>query len=345
MAFEPSASHDETTAHTQETGTDRQTLASQAWSPDTPLDSFLRGYLPHASHPLTPRAKNVLRAADAVIRENQHAPANLWDVLESKGTIEGLYARLYQRRDRLWMKYDRRAKSWSLRLAQDVAVDSLVADILAHHELSVTEASAADRQRDWTKQKVIAAILLALGLYADLATDARNMAAAASAEGMALGQTAAAALLAFVAGHKIPDMDSLQQETLAQLKRSADYWNDTDAVITSMIEGLAGDVAKSISKMIQDGATHDQIASYVTATLGAGAGASFYLDSHIHALFALALLAAYKQAGTLVDFVTVGDARVCPACLAAEDGNPWKPNDVPPIPYHGGCRCWYAPAH
>ena len=242
------------------------------------------------------------------------------------------------------MKYDRRIRAWCVRLAQDVAVDSLVHDILSHHELAVHESTAADRQRDQTKQTVLAALLLALSLYSDLASDARSMVAAASAEGMAVGQTAAAALLAFAAGAKTPDLDTLQKETLAQLQGASDYWDDTNTVINDMLDGLAGDVAKSMSKMIAAGANEDQLTAYITSVLGLGAGAAFYLDSHIHALFALALLASYKRAGTMVDFVTVGDERVCPACDSAEAGNPWKPSDVPDIPNHGGCRCWYAPA-
>ena len=258
--------------------------------------------------------------------------------------LERLYANLYQRRDRLWMKYDRRIRAWCVRLVSDVAIDALVHDIMTHHELAVSEATAADRQRDQTKKMVLAALLQALNLYADLASSARSMVAAASAEGMAVGQTAAAALLAYVAGHKIPNMDTLQKETLAQLQNATDYWDNTDQVISDMLNGLAGDIAKSMSVMIAAGATEDDLTKYITSVLGVGAGAAFYLDSHIHALFALALLAAYKQAGSLVDFVTVGDERVCPACEAAEAGNPWKPSDVPPIPYHGACRCWYAPA-
>ena len=258
--------------------------------------------------------------------------------------LERLYAKLYHRRDRLWMKYDIKIKAWSLRLAQDVAIPSLVHDIFTNHELAVHESTASDRQREQTKQTVLAALLLALSLYKDLASNLRDMVSAASAEGMAVGQTTAAALLAHAAGANIPDMGTLQKESLAQLQQANDYWDNTDHVVNNILNGLAGDVAKSMSKLIASGATEDQLVSYVTSVLGVGAGAAFYLDSHIHALFALAALAMYKQAGSLVDFVTVGDERVCPECDSAEAGNPWKPSDVPDIPNHGGCRCWYAPA-
>jgi hypothetical protein len=299
--------------------------------------AFCNGYAVHGPETLTPRARTALGTAEGLLAEYQ-APSTLW-FIESRGTLEGLYAKIYHRRDRLWMKYDRLAKRWAARLAQDVHADSLVTEILKQTSLEVHES-----QRDDIKKLVIAAILFAIGQYADLSSEAKKIVAAAQAEGTALGQTAAAALLAFHAGRPIPSLTMLYKENLKQLVNDLHYWQNTDATLQDMIAGLAGDVAQSMGTQVQSGATPGDLNNYVTNTIGAGAGASFYLDSHLHAAFALALLAAIGQSGSLVDFVTVGDERVCPECEAAEAANPWKPAEVPPIPYHGGCRCWYAPA-
>ena len=316
-------------------------MATLTASIGTPVDyateAFCNAYSHFGDVPMPERARTALRASQGLFNEHQ-GPSAL-AVIEAKATLEGLYAQIYARRDRLWMKYDRRSKNWAARLALDVPYDAILTDIKAVTTTEVHEATA--KQRADIRKDVLAALIDTLTRYSDLAAEARSMAAAAQAEGSALGMTAAAALLAYMNGHPIPDMDTLQQQSLTQLQKELSYGIDANDIVTDMLGGLAGDIAQSSPPADQ---SDNNLTLGLQATVGAGVGAAFYLDHHIHSAFALAMLAAYKRAGENVLFVTVGDDRVCPSCLAAEDGNPYTPENVPPIPFHGSCRCWYSPA-
>ena len=90
-------------------------------------------------------------------------------------------------------------------------------------------------------------------------------------------------------------------------------------------------------------ASEDAKKQGIVSTVAKGAGAIFYLGMSSHASYANAQLTHIQDAGEKVDFITSGDSRVCPQCIAAESGNPYATDHVPPIPLHGGCRCWYAP--
>ena len=55
--------------------------------------------------------------------------------------------------------------------------------------------------------------------------------------------------------------------------------------------------------------------------------------------------AVYAEAGhPLVDWITAGDARVCPACAAAMASNPHALGAPPTVPMHPRCRCAEIPA-
>lgn len=311
-------------------------------TPDYSTVAFVYGYAVHGVVPVLPRTRTALAASQALLMNGSVDTRLMVSFVESKGTIEGIYSNIYQRRDRLWLKYDKRIRKWTARLSLDVPVDSLVADILAHTDLAIQEATTM--QRDNLKKIIADALLATLDRYADLISEARYLAAAGQAEGTALGATTAAALLAFISGHPTPDMDAMQKEILAQLQQSTAFLENTAKIIHDMVDGIAGDVATSLVPKIQAGASYDDVSSHIINTVGAGAGAAFYLDTAIHAAFALAILAAVTDSGQLVDFVTVGDEKVCISCEIAEAGNPWKPDEVPSIPNHGGCRCWYSPA-
>ena len=311
-------------------------------APSNAAIAFLTGYYSVGTETPLTRSIVALGAAEGCYGGNPDVePWQMSQFLESKGELEGLYGNIYQRRDRLWLKYDKRIRQWTARLALDIPVDSLVADILNHTSLEISEASS--NQRADIKDIVTLALIDMLHKYADLNSEARFLAAAALAEGSALGATTAAAFIANKNGQPVPDLDAAQREIVAQLQQSTAFYDHADTTVDDMINGLAGDIALGLPSRAMNGTDlHD----YIVRTIGAGAGAAFYLDSAVHAAFALAILASImaQGPGALVDFVTVGDEKVCPSCYDAEDGNPWKPGDVPPIPNHGGCRCWYAPA-
>ena len=201
---------------------------------------------------------------------------------------------------------------------------------------------------------VVAAYLSSLlAKHPDLSAEIHKIASEFDAEATAEGQAAGAALMAHSRGEKIPDPQKAAAAALAELKTAKRYNKNDDKHsgvrpnanrdVLTMLAGLAGDVALGAAS---NGGENNDTGDTAAAVVGAGIGSSFYADYIIHAYWALAVLALIRQANPngLVNFINVGDDRVCPLCVANEDGNPWKISEVPPIPYHSSCRCWYTPA-
>ena len=308
-------------------------------TPAFATQAFLNGYSVLGDVPLPQRARTAHGASQAALVANPDAPD--LSFIESVGVQEGAYAKIYYARDRLGMKYDKKIRRWTKRLSMDV--DGAQVVINSKAILGIKESTSPN---DALKASVLAMLVGLLTTYSDLVKEGSALAAAAKAEGTALGTAAAALLMAVQAKSKIPDLATLQSQSLATLKAEASYWSGVDKVMHDMLAGLAGDVAQILTPAIASGTPEDQIATQVQSTVGLGDGAAFYLDAHIHAAFALAILSLYQsqRPGKGIDFLSCGDNRVCSECLDAEDGSPYKPSDVPLPPLHGNCRCWISPA-
>jgi hypothetical protein len=72
-----------------------------------------------------------------------------------------------------------------------------------------------------------------------------------------------------------------------------------------------------------------------------GSDADFITDWAMTSAAALGALTLYQSEGALtVDWISVGDGRVCAQCEANEAGNPWALGDLPEWPAHPRCRCF-----
>ena len=318
----------------------RQEVGERSGSDQATLDfarqAFAIGYAIHGESELLERSKIAYRASAALLAE--HGGLDTLRFVEATGATEGLYAAIYKRRDRLWMKYDIAVKRWSKKLSLYVDQSDLETEV----RKAIQSAPTDTLKRRAEVKDVIAAYLGALvAKYPALAQEIHDTAAAAEAESKAEGQAASAALLANARGEKVPDLAQAAKQNLAALKAQRTYGSHAKQDALTMLAGLAGDAALQAAS---DQTNSDSV-DYASV-VGAGVGSSFYADFVNHSYWALAILAllASESPTGLVNFTTVGDGRVCPVCLDAEADNPYTPSAVPQIPLHASCRCWYTPA-
>ena len=304
------------------------------------MTAFANGYAIHGELPMLERSKTAYKASQGLLEAEQDNGAAALSLIASVGANEGLYAKIYKRRDRLWMKYDMAVKRWAKKLSLRIDAADLETEVAKTLQAAPNKNS---RQREEVKTVVSAYLANLLTKHPELSAEIFRITAEASAESKAEGQAAAAALLAHALNQKVPDLAQTTKGNLSQLKRSRSYGSNADKDTRTMMDGLAGDVA--IAAASNEGDNSNTGEDYA-AIIGAGLGASFYADYNNHAYWALALLAllSSESPSGKVNFVTVGDGKVCALCLEAEDGNPYLPSEVPQIPQHVSCRCWYTPA-
>ena len=247
---------------------------------------------------------------------------------EAQGSKAGLVDKLYMRRDSLEhtavLAILKWAKNFSYVVPQELILNALKDD----------------------DPKTAAAQVLAdtLNRYPDLLSQIKGLVATAHANATAEGVTAAGSLLNHHKGAPVPSIPKTYQKERAQAEKSPAYGKGTDTTVASILAGLAGDLSTHLGALKNQGSSADDIKNAIPLTVSAGAGAAFYAGSSVHAFYAEAQKQHIADAGEKVDFVTAGDGLVCLSCFSAEEGNPWPVDSVPPIPNHGGCRCWYAAA-
>ena len=254
-----------------------------------------------------------------------------FDLIEAKGGMAGLVDKLFMRRDRLEHTAVLAVLKWVHRLAAVLPVDVLFDTLTGE-----TGARA--------KTEVTAILAKLLSDYPDLAGEIKKIVADTHARSSAEGTTSAGAVINQFHGIKVPELEKTASSELAALKRSEKYWTGTDTTVAVLLAGLAGDLVIHIGHLIAEKAKVPEIKKAITSTVKAGKGAAFYIGTVSHAFYVNAQLQQIKDAGEKVDFVDTGDSRVCAVCIQCATGSPYDIENVPPIPQHGGCRCWYMPA-
>ena len=250
--------------------------------------------------------------------------------VEAKGSMSGLTDRLYMRRDRAEHSASVAVAAWAHRFSLVAPVENIYKELSKSHESA-------------RKAVVLAYLTTALDQHHELDKELQGVIATANAR-LAAEARRLGSILNRHKGVNVPDLDDTHKAELAKIQKSGSYRRDIDPTVGLILSGLAGDVAVHYGAQVNAKDTEDATRTGISSTLALGAGAIFYLGMTSHAAYADAQLQHIQDAGEKVDFITSGDSRVCSLCLSAEDGNPYAPDDVPPIPYHGGCRCWYAPA-
>lgn len=322
MEIKSSTPLQEAIGATQASSQAREDMApSQAQQYAEIAEAFTWGYS-EWGHDLSERS---LALFEDLINLDVRVPATF---AESQGANAGLVDMLYMRRDHLEHQAVIAILNWAKLFSLVVPVDLVYAAL----------------GRIEPRMAVIKVLGDTLNTYDDLRRNVQTIIADARAKALAEGTVSSGSLLNHSKGVPVPDMNGQHAKELAANRESPDYGKDASAALGLILSGLAGDLIIHTDALKNQGASEDKVKGSISPTLAAGLGAAFYLGSSVHDAYTDGQLSQIKDAGEKVDFVTSGDGRVCAQCHEAEAGNPWPVDSAPPIPNHGGCRCWYAAA-
>jgi hypothetical protein len=161
----------------------------------------------------------------------------------------------------------------------------------------------------------------------------------ALAAGAAEGKTAALAVAAEKAGKAGFDWPKAYSHMFEPLNTIEGLPGMGDPWVQQIISGNAGDIGRSMAGIGMDGGT---TADMVTAVTDLTQGASIraiqtLVDYAMSGAMSAGTQALYAAEGvTLLNWVTAG-GNVCPQCDTNEAGNPYAPEDFPPMPDHINC--------
>lgn len=307
--------------------------------------------------PLTPRVAAACRAAVALAAEHPNHPG----VLEATlliGSMEGTWARVYARREALYTTHiDAITTAWRAWITTHLDVPAVVGAYRRKVGAPVEAASDAEQRRREREVAAIALLLLLLhGMLADGHRDADPTYVAligtievALREGTAEGTAGAVALLAQQAGHTAAvDFDKAYTDALAAAAGEDQYAALALAWLKRMVASVAAAAGRALAAADEppDATTDDEAEAVTDTTSGEKNHAvPGFADWLLGAAFWLGGLAVYAALNiAAVNWVTVGDTRVCAACAANEDNSPYPLISAPSPPQHPRCRCWTVPA-
>lgn len=287
--------------------------------------------------PLTERVMAGAQVAVAIAVERAHDPRIL-EVTIDLGRLEGLWARLFQRREDLIRHHTRQVA--------DVWTDLLTAELIADAVRGLRQDDRARTVEGWKTAVAAAAAALAGWLrsrpqWTALRQALRDALVAAQAE----GATAAAVLAADQAGEDPPDWDTEFDATVEAIRDRYQLWADADTWAGRLADSAAGTFGRSLG----DDPTADDsdLADMADQALNddRNGPVPFTVDWAMTAAAAAGALAAYTAQGqTQAGWVTAGDGRVCRVCEDNEAAGPYPLIEFPTLPAHPRCRCQAVPA-
>lgn len=309
-------------------------------------EAFAAGYALTGA-PVTDRARAGSAAAVALAHERAHDPGILEATLDL-GHLEGTWAVVYARRDRLLARHlravlaawndlvkplDARQLARAFRSAAYITSETVSPDVKFWRDTGITAALA------WLR-----AILHADGYPALVAALEDAIRA-----GMAEGEADALALAASrqgKTGFRIADAFAAAYERLAGDPSISQQAHDAAAALT---DAAAGDVGRRLASLAGDDGGEDDMTAGVAGVMDAGQATERGTDWALWAGIGLGAKALYSRVadaigGMLgglveVDWVTASDGKVCVTCQGNEDDGPYSPDDLPAYPAHPRCRC------
>jgi hypothetical protein len=326
------------------------TLAGQSWSfplvqPD--VDGLAREAFAHgwamSGGPMTDRVRAAAVLAIEHVRE--HGPTRA--VLEATmrlGSLEGTWAQVMDRREGLYSKHiDAAVDAWR-DLTDRADVEAEVATFRTRAPEGTDQAT-----RDRRRAEAVAAAIALLhsranpgdAAYQRLILTISDALREAEAEGWA-GSIAVAAEQMGRTGFNFDLAFTDGLERIAANPGTG--YGTADSVAADIVHGAVTDLANAFTAA-RKADTDAEIADAARAVIRAGRSVRMTLDHAMGKAFARGILQFFmaEQVGS-VDFITVGDERVCAICLEAENGNPWTPQSVPQPALHPVCRCTLQPS-
>lgn len=304
----------------------------------TAREAFASGWA-LSGGPMTERVKVASTAAVQTAIAHANDPRIL-EVTVDLGKLEGMWATLFQRRDRLIAQYtDTVTTAW-----RDLITARTFRDGLYHLRAELGLRENDDDERKRRKEAATAAALAMLKAlagrpgWAKLRQAIRDAIAAGRAEGI----VNAVAIAAERAGRTGLDWNKALDRAYQQLERLDELWADVDDWTDRIIHRAAADLGNVLADQADQDTSHDEMTAAAVALLGGAVvgAAGFVTDWAMTAAADRGALDLYQRLGAAtVDWVTVGDERVCDRCEANEAGNPWSLGTVPEFPAHPRCRC------
>lgn len=303
--------------------------------------------------PMTDRVKAGCVAAVTYACQHADRPHILEATLRL-GSLEGLWAAIYARRDDLAAKHAAATTAvWRKALTHD-AIAAAVRDFRRRAGLLAEDTTDAQQRRAQLAADAIAAanLMLATLPYGGAWTALRAALRDAIAAGQAEGVVGAIALAAEQAGEIGIDWDLAFTHAYAALARLDELWADADGWLAKMLDRAAADLGRALAQAAERGDSYEEMLAAALDVLGGEDvdAVAFVVDWALNTGLAQGALDLYTSEGvTDVDWVTAGDVRVCPRCDANEANSPYSPQDFPSCPDHPRCRCtpaanWVLPA-
>jgi len=292
--------------------------------------------------PMTDRVREACRVAVAMGCEHPD-DADVFEVTLKLGSLEGTWARVYERREVLYAKHIDAVTAAFRPLARRLPVAAMVQRF--RRAAGLTEAADPDK-----KARAAAAQAAAIWLLhqaADNPTDPDYVAvvqalAEGLKDGMAEGEAGAIALAAQHAHIVGIDFDIAFRDAWKALDRLGTYWGDAQGWLGQVLNGTATNVGQLLARLAEDGADADRMTTEVSALLDNGdiRAVSTLVDLAMGQSFSRGALALYAREGVRqVDFLTAGDTRVCPVCDTFEREGPYALVEAPAPSIHPFCRC------
>lgn len=291
--------------------------------------------------PMTPRVQEACRVAVAMGCEHPDDP-NVFEVTLKLGSLEGTWAKVYDRREVLYAKHIQ-AVTDKWRVSARVLPISMA---VSRFRLSVGLREASEERKD----RVARAMAQATWLLHQLVEQPNNpdyielvqTIADALKDGMAEGEAGAIALAAQHAHIVGIDFDIAFRDAWDALASLGDYMGDAKGWLSRILDGAATDVGRLLATLAEQGATYDAMASAVQELLTDKEirSVTTMVDMAMGQSFSRGALALYAREGIReVDFLTAGDTRVCAICDTFERHSPYALVEAPAPSIHPFCRC------
>jgi 2'-5' RNA ligase len=265
--------------------------------------------------------------------------------------LEGIWADVYGRQDRLFAAKTRPAQAAWRKIVRGLDLPRTVAAFRRHALLQPgAPAPGTDHQspqarkhhRDELRRlarSMAAGLLIGLAdrpAWTDVLAMIEDALAAAAGEGFA----AALAIAAAEAG-----AGRFNWATAARDGRREPGQAAVNALMAAIVTGAVTDLANALVKAAIAGDSEEQMLAAALQVLTGGRSLDTFLTDAMGAQIAAAMRDVYLAAGvSLLNWVTAGDDRVCPECEDHEAHNPWRAESFPPMPAHPRCRCVPMPA-
>jgi 2'-5' RNA ligase len=293
--------------------------------------------------PMTEQVRAGCTAAVDLAVRNASDPQVL-EVTLKLGHLEGTWAGVYQRRERLVTKHTNLVKAVWRTSAH--LLDMRAAVTQFRRSLGVDEATMVDVDNTGHRRLIANAVAatVAQSIAGDSASPPdREAITLAVATGMAAahreGYSSAVMVGADQLGiHGVPydqvtaDHDPTTPEA---------QWAAASGWVQKMVTGNTTDTGGRLSALAGDGASYDDMLAGINdATSGDNINAvDAYTDQAMATAFAQGAMGLLGVMGVQdVDFITAG-VNTCRMCAGYEDRNPWPLWSVPAPPIHPHCMC------